>query len=180
MADIKHIRKRLGNYNALVERVDAHIRNVEIRYAGYIACKKGCDKCCKYLTLFPVEALAMACTFRQLSGERQRKITERVEQNKTGCPLLINSACELYPARPIICRTHGYPIYMEKNGRPRVDFCPDNFIGMTSIPKDALLSIDQLNMTLAVINRHFLESIETGSPLPDRISFYQAVLMLEE
>ena len=179
IVDGNSIHSALKNYNALLKRVDDHIRNLEKRYPDKIVCKKGCDSCCKFLTLFPVEALAISAAFIKLPEEMQGIVVKKLKQKEDACPILIDSACILYPARPVICRTHGYPIYMEKNGEPLVDFCPENFKGVTSFPKDALLSIEQLNTTLIAINHHFLESIGTKSPFPERIPISKAVFMLE-
>ncbi|MCD4676484.1 MAG: YkgJ family cysteine cluster protein [Desulfobacula sp.] len=170
----------LKNYSDFLKRVDDHIGHIEKKYSDKILCKKGCDACCKFLTLFGVEAFAISAAFMKLPEEMQDLVTKKIEKEKDACPLLIDRACVLYSERPVICRTHGYPIYMEKDGGIFVDFCPENFKGVSSFPKDALLSIEQLNTTLTAINRHFLESIETDTPLPDRIPISKALFLLNE
>lgn len=170
----------LTNYTALLERIDDHIRRVEKKYPDHIVCKKGCDACCKFLTLFPVEALSLSRAFINLPEKIQYQILHQLENMEGGCPLLIDSACALYSARPVICRTHGYPICIEKKGETCVDFCPKNFSGMTSFPQDTLLSIEHLNTTLIVINQHFLDSIDTDSPFPDRIPVSDAIFLLHK
>ena len=102
----------------------------------------------------------------------------KIEKEKQACPLLIDRECVLYPARPIICRTHGYPIYMEKEGKRLVDFCPENFKGISSFPKETMLDIESLNTMLSVINRQFIESIEMDPPLLDRIPISEALFIL--
>ncbi|MBU1341623.1 MAG: YkgJ family cysteine cluster protein [Proteobacteria bacterium] len=175
--DKNSIESVLENYTALVKRVDDHLLNIEKKYADKIVCKKGCDTCCRFLTLFPVEAVSISSAFGKLPEEIQTIIVNNLKNREDACPLLINRACALYSHRPIICRTHGYPIYMEKDGEPLVDFCPKNFNGITSFPKDALLSIEQLNTTLTTINRYFLDSIETDPPFPDRIPISGALFL---
>lgn len=86
----------------------------------------------------------------------------------------------LYEARPIICRTHGYPLYFEKDGKTLVDFCPKNFKGVSSFPKESLFDLEQLNTLLATINKQFIESIETDVPLADRIAMSDALGLLDE
>ncbi len=190
----------LENYIALIERVDGHILSIEQKYPNHIACKKGCDSCCRFLNLFPVEAFALANAFVQIPIEEQTKITKNIEKpiqksiakpidepinepiNKLDetCPLLINNSCALYKNRPVICRTHGYPIFMEKKEESYIDFCPKNFKGFTNFPKDTLISIEQLNTTLTAINQHFRKSIETDPPLPERIPISTALFLLSE
>ncbi|MCP3875541.1 MAG: YkgJ family cysteine cluster protein [Desulfobacteraceae bacterium] len=174
--DDEHIHLVLNNYYTLLDRVDVHIKNLEKRYTDKITCKKGCDACCKFLTVFPVEAFAISVAFIKLKKSIQKKIEKKIK-NQGVCPLLIDQACTLYSARPVICRTHGYPIYMKKEGETFIDFCPENFKGITSFPKDALLSIDQLNTTLIAINQHFIESFETDLDLPDRIPISEAIIL---
>lgn len=170
----------LQNYGTLLARVDAHIKQVETKYSNEIACKKGCDDCCRFLNLFPVEAFALSAAFCQMDNFSQNLIMKGLEKGTEGCPLLIGGQCMLYEARPIICRTHGYPLYFEKDGETLVDFCPKNFNGMTGFPKDSLFDLEQLNTLLATINKQFIESIETDVPLADRIPMSDALGLLGE
>lgn len=173
-----HIRHLLLNYHTLVKKVDHYTTHITRAYSDQIACKKGCGACCRLLTLFPVEALALSEAFTSLSKGIKTKVTRKIEKEKNTCPLLIDRECVLYPARPIICRTHGYPVYIKKEEEHFVDFCPENFKSVTSFPKEMLLDIEQLNIMLSVINQHFIESIETDSPFPDRIPVSKAVFLL--
>ena len=175
----------LENYTALLERIDSHTQRVADDFKGQLACRKGCDSCCRFLTLFPVEALALGRAFERLSPADRARIEENIgeqEQNdpaeERACPLLIDRACMLYGARPVICRTHGFPLYMEKDGEAMVDFCPKNFKETESLPKEALLSLEQLNTTLSAVNTHFISLLE-GS-LPERIPVSQAIYLCRD
>ncbi len=169
----------LKNYTALITRIDGHIHHLEEKYPDNIVCKKGCDACCRFLTLFPVEALAVSRAFIHLSQKSRDRIVKRLkDKQKDACPLLIDRSCAVYSARPIICRTHGYPICIEKNGETRIDFCPENFKGVLSFPRETLLSVEQLNTTLIAVNQHFLDAIETDAPFPERIPVSEAIFLL--
>ena len=168
----------LKNYQTFVKRVDSHINAVKNVFPDQIACKKGCDLCCRFLTLFPVEALTLAQVFARLPKRIQAMVTLKIKTEKDACPLLIDRECILYPFRPIICRTHGYPVYMEKDGERCVDFCPENFKSITSFPKETMLDIEHLNTLLAMINRQFTESIKTDPPFSDRIPISEALFIL--
>jgi len=170
----------LKNYFDLLNRVDAHIKEVEKNYPGKIACKKGCDSCCRPINLFPVEAVALSAAFGKLDKFSKELVMAGLEKKAKDCPLLINRQCLLYGARPIICRTHGYPLYFKKKIKSMVDFCPKNFKGVTSFPREALLDLEQLNILLTAINKQFLVSIETTKPIADRIPVSKALGLLDE
>ncbi len=185
MSQDKILDHLLKNYTDLINRVDAHIKQVADSYADQIVCHKGCDSCCRFLTLFPVEAFALSRAFVALSNTDQAKIVEAIESMEESgegelehCPLLIDKICLLYPARPVICRTHGFPLYMEKDGEGLVDFCPENFKEMTSLPKDALINLDQLNTLLTAVNKHFTASID--GEMPPRIPISQALFLCQD
>src|SRR5512146_319059 len=128
--------KALQNYRNLVEKIDGFCRTIEERYRDRIACRKGCDGCCRHISLFRVEAVNLAMALRQLPGGDVSRIREKARASSPDgpCPLLENGACLLYSARPIICRTHGLPILTREFGDPSVDFCPQNFIGVETLP----------------------------------------------
>ncbi|HEY5974196.1 MAG TPA: YkgJ family cysteine cluster protein [Geobacteraceae bacterium] len=147
----------LANYAALVTRVDQLCRTVTDRFAGAIACQAGCDRCCRHLTLFPVEAYALLVAARELSPPDQARLRQRLKGPAiTDCPLLFDRRCLLYVTRPIICRTHGLPLLINIDGGRRVDYCPDNFQGLASLPGDAVIDLDRLNEALAAINALFV------------------------
>lgn len=168
----------LKNYENLLLRVDTHVRTIAETYRDQISCKKGCDACCRFLNLFPVEAFSLSRAFLALPGHARDRATERVSAGKDHCPLLVDGACLLYAERPVICRTHGFPLYLEKQGQAMVDFCPENFKGMTELPKDAMLDLNQLNTLLTAVNQHFIAHIDTA--LPDRIPVSQALFLCRD
>lgn len=163
------------NYATLLSRVDAHIAQIMETQGSHIACKKGCDDCCRFLNLFPVEAFSLSRAFAALPEKKQNRILDKAKQGEDQCPLLIDHVCMLYPARPVICRTHGFPIYMKKEGEVMVDFCPENFKGMTSLPREAMLDLDQLNTLLSAVNQHFLDNLDAD--LPERIPVSRALTL---
>lgn len=101
----------------------------------YIACKKGCAKCCKNAE-FPYKKIEFDLLmegFKTLPNDKQQLIRERVkalkeEQAKTEgrlahtCPFLIDDVCSIYDFRGIICRSFGLMFYRE-NDTPGIPFC---------------------------------------------------------
>jgi hypothetical protein len=174
--------KILGNYLTLVERVDDLCLRATDEFRAHIACRAGCAGCCRHLSLFPVEAVALARALNDLPAEQAARIRGQAEQNllDAPCPLLVNDHCLLYTARPIICRTHGLPLLTTQvNGKQLIDFCPLNFQGLDSLPGSAIIDLDRLNTTLAAINALFVaEWYKNTSSQKERIPMVEALSMV--
>ena len=159
--------ERLRNYRQLVARVDELCARIEGDFREGIVCRLGCDGCCRHLSLFPVEAAALAAEIR----ERTREAAE-----DGPCPLLKDGACLLYGARPLICRTHGLPLLGRRDGERFIDYCPENFKGMESLPASAIIDLETLNATLAAVNRLFVkESGGDEARAEERITIARAL-----
>jgi len=147
----------LKNYHQLIQRVDGLCRQITGEFITDIACKEGCDACCRHITLFPVEAAVLALALNDLSPEQNCGIRERARNASpaTPCPLLNAGRCQLYQFRPLICRTHGMPLLIGTGSDRRVDFCPLNFAGVTTLPGSAIIDLDRLNELLVAVNALF-------------------------
>ncbi len=160
----------LANYIRLVERIDAWCASVTERFRDKIACRAGCDDCCRHLRIFPVEAVSLNRALHRLSTSEIRTLRAAARNADTEgpCPLLVRNRCRLYAARPIICRTHGMPIRIP--GDPtRVDWCPKNWTGLTELPADAVLDLATVNTILVAVNRLFVEVVRprlSGDRIP--------------
>ncbi len=147
----------LSNYRLLVSRVDELCGRINRRFADSIACRPGCSGCCRHLTLFPVEAALLVTALAALPAPSRRLLAQRGEMPLAGpCPLLQDDRCLAYADRPIICRTHGLPLLTDIDGERRIDYCPENFHGVGSIPGDGIMNLDLVNQTLVAINEVFL------------------------
>jgi uncharacterized protein len=165
----------LRNYRNLVAKVDEKCRRIVSAFPGEIACREGCADCCRHISVFPVEGVALAVAGR----ENAAFLRERTRAATPGglCPLLENERCLLYAARPLICRTHGLPIHAIREGRGIVDFCSRNFRRVSSLPGEAVISVDHLNAALSTINRLFVAEYYGGSSAPGRITVAEALLL---
>lgn len=169
----------LLNYRNLVAKVDEHCRRVNHEYGNSISCRKGCDGCCRHITIFPVEAFALAMALRNSPAAESARIRNMARAaTAESCPLLDNGICALYQARPIICRTHGFPMLSGPQGEEALDFCPNNFKGVASFSATAVLNLDLLNATLAAINKVFTASRDENKwPAKERLSIADSLLL---
>lgn len=171
----------LNNYRTLVDNVDALCGRISVAYASHMRCAPGCDGCCRHLTLFPVEAYALAEAVNGLDEPLRTELREKATNSPPDapCPLLHNGICLLYHARPLICRTHGLPVLLEAPEGTRVDHCPRNFQGVDSLPGTAVIQLERLNEALAAVNALFLREIPSrqGDGGGDRITIARAILL---
>lgn len=172
---------KLLHYIALIEKVDLFCTRVKTDCKGSLACRLGCDSCCSHLTLFPVEAVHLRLAMAACPEDLRKIIAENAEaqmNNPAGpCPLLQDGGCLLYEARPMICRTHGYPILVDDGEGKRVDHCPLNFRSGETILRRHILDLDTLNTTLTAINGLFIKEGPGCRELSGRILMAQALLM---
>jgi uncharacterized protein len=164
----------LDNYRALVAKVDAMCDRISS------ACRPGCSGCCRHLSLFPVEAHALALATAQLPAAVRRRLLARVRQpdRADGCPFLDQDRCLVYAARPIICRTHGLPILVLADDGKRIDFCPRNFQGVASLSGQDVINLELLNQSLAAINTLFIKEAAPDRRDGERITLAEILRQL--
>jgi Fe-S-cluster containining protein len=162
-----HTNDNLANYLAFLERVDDLCAKITAKFAGEIHCKAGCSGCCRHLNLFPVEAANLADAVGRLPRETREFLSGRADwSEESQCPLLKDDRCLVYSSRPVICRTHGLPLLLEVEGGKKIDFCEENFRGVTSLSGDMVIDLETLNRLLIAINGKF--EAEDEGPLHDK------------
>ncbi len=123
-----------------IERFAAVLRR---RFPTSITCRPGCTGCCQqHLTVLPIEAAALREYVARLDAPtraRLRRQAQAVREQETAqvpavpagpCPALVDGACAVYAARPVLCRTHGFPLLYLDEDDPTggiLDVCPLNF-----------------------------------------------------
>ncbi len=166
----------LRSYRQLVARVDRLLDDVRLRYPADIACHKGCGCGCRNLSIFPIEALSLFMAFQDLPAKIAAALRQRAEAHSIwDCPMLKDRACELYPFRPIICRTHGFPLQTIYNGRPSIGYCRHNFKNWPVIPRDAITDLDRINSSLRAINAAVVGQM--AMQMPTRLSIAAVVTL---
>ncbi|MDY0162375.1 YkgJ family cysteine cluster protein [Desulfobotulus sp.] len=167
------------NYRALVVRVEQRLEEIRRQAGPLMVCRKGCHGCCRHITVFSVEACILAEALAGLSEDRRRVIRSRARQADADgeCPLLWEGACALYAARPIICRTHGYPLVIEDEEGAFVDCCPLNFSDNMTAAVSMALALEPLNRTLVAVHALFLRESGMEGRLAARMSVAEALLL---
>ena len=145
-------------YRQLLQQVDKWTAEMVQRYKPHLACRKGCDLCCqRKFSISGVEAYNVAALFRQLPAAVQRAVRKR----KSSCTFLVDGACTVYEARPVICRTYGLPsLHRNEKTEAEISWCELNF---TDVPADfgfqadGIIDLDTLNAKVAGVNKLFLK-----------------------
>ena len=162
-------------YYRLRDEVQQQVVALSKQHGDWIHCQKGCSSCCLKLTVWPVEFYAILNEMKAVNWPKP------VEDNQRACGYLDeHGACQMYPFRPIICRTHGLPLayWQDDNDPPGygVSFCEKNFDAAHDIRFDSenTLNMDEVNEKLARINIVFLEEHKELNLKPtDRIELKQ-------
>lgn len=140
----KTLREIMAELDELRARADASFARVAGEFPQAMACKPGCDDCCRALfDLSPVESLSLALAFADLPRVSRREVLRRAEKAaavfdqamaaafsqqgearlkalsaaRVPCPLLDNGRCLLYLSRPLTCRLYGVPQNIEGQAR---------------------------------------------------------------
>lgn len=150
--------KSIQQYRQLRGDVDQTAAKLEKVHAEHMQCGKGCCGCCMNFSIWPVE-------FYSILGEMKAANRSRpVLSEDAECGFLDKEdGCQIYPFRPVICRTHGLPLaYWHDETDPPgwgIMFCEQNFTKADEIEfgPDTTLNMDEVNEQLAYLNITFLE-----------------------
>jgi hypothetical protein len=165
----------LNNYHRLIERVDRHCQGIQKQFGELMDCRKGCCACCRHISVFPVEAAAMMDYIAKLPKKILACPDQYDEIRLTECPLLSEGECLIYPARPLICRTHGFPLLTVESDMPVISCCPQNFQKISPIPSQAVIDLEPLNRMLVAINALFLKEWTQNSWPTARIQLVDVI-----
>ena len=149
-------------YSSLIANIESYEARLLDKYGGCISCSKGCSSCCILESVFPVEAYIISSSLIDNSSRELSLFTETPGK----CVFLKDSCCSIYSLRPVICRTHGYPVFIDG----KTDFCPENFQDLSSIGSEYVIDLENLNNTLASINIIFRGEVRDKFFLQERIS----------
>lgn len=144
-------------YNDFLRPLREEMAQLSTRYGGRLRCGPGCCDCCGELSVLPLEAARITTALAGLSHAQQSRIHARALSPARACPFLLDRLCAIYPARPLICRTHGLPVaYInEEEAAIEVSACPHNFPPEAELEQDGLLFLDRHIQALQDLNQYF-------------------------
>lgn len=144
----------IHQYRLLRNEIDKHARRLAAVHSAHIRCKAQCTDCCINLTVWPVEYFAILDDLKTAG-------VSPVFDAQASCGLLKDGLCQIYPFRPVICRTHGLPLVYLDDERDEpaygVMFCQKNFqaAGALAFGPDNTLNMDAVNDTLARLHTDY-------------------------
>lgn len=152
--------ENIEKYLQLRDNVDHLTDELWDKHHDRMACKKGCDMCCLNFEVFPVEFDAIK---QQVAEEYPEILDEKLpEEPGEKCAFLKNHQCAIYNARPIICRTHGFPLlYMNMDGDYwELSHCELNFTDVDEyyFDEENTYPQDTYNSRLFMINKEYVKS----------------------
>lgn len=159
----------LARLGELWRKVDEFDARVHAAHADEMACRPGCDGCCRTrLTVTPLEAEAIRALLAALAPELRAPLRARaVEARRAAsagskplpdvrCVALDDEGrCAIYAARPLVCRSHGLPIRTRgPKGLPVVSACSLNFVarGPAAIEQASVLDQETLSTVLFALD----------------------------
>jgi Fe-S-cluster containining protein len=143
-------------YRDMRQQTDPLTAGLEKIHIGRLVCRKGCCLCCTNLKVFPVEFFSIVEEMKKDGWNKPA-----FDAARTCGYLNEQGACEIYPYRPMICRTQGLPLafYDDDSQGYSVTFCPQNFTvdaDKLDFNADNTLNLDRLNDKLFEIHLQFL------------------------
>jgi hypothetical protein len=131
---------RLGELTA---KIDGFFARVESRHGGDMQCQTGCSDCCHTrLTITRVEADAIRALGASVTPNRDPAVCAALDAH---------GRCQIYAARPVVCRSHGVPIRMREGSLPVIRSCHRNFTRTQPDP-DCVLDQETLSALVLAVN----------------------------
>ena len=166
----------LHRYHQLLDEVAAAMAPLLARHRAAMQCGPGCTDCCQALSLLAIEARVITVAYQALPPETQAAVRSRARETGEQCPFLLDGLCAIYPARPLLCRTHGLAIgYVDEDREAiEVSACPRNFAADFPLAAGDLLLLDPFNARLAAVNQEFVTAM--GMPAATRVEMADIIL----
>ena len=150
-------------YQNLVDKIEQKCAALNDFYNEHIICHPGCSQCCQVeRTVLPLEAYFIEQHLKEFSPGRIRKMKLRHKKNPSVCPMLWGNMCAIYPVRPIICRTHGFPILYIEAEMAFVDYCRLNFTKLPESYKfqdEYVMDMREYNSELVRLNQLYVSDV---------------------
>jgi Fe-S-cluster containining protein len=159
LVSLNAMEKYIEEYLALRAEIDGHCSRLWQIHKNQMQCKSGCSMCCQSFRILPVEYYVIQNLL--ISAEIPSFVSRGKDKKK--CRFLINDACTIYENRPLMCRTHGFPLVRinEEADAYEVSFCELNFKGfnLNKFTEKNVFEEDKMNSQLFLLNKRFVDEI---------------------
>ena len=146
----------MSRHGELTAKVDAFFTRVHTRHGSDMQCATGCSDCCHArLTITGVEAKAIERELATWPAERRRALAAHAASAPADRCAALDAAgrCQIYGARPIVCRSHGTPIRMrDSRSLPVIQSCFRNFTHTEPDP-DCVIDQETLSALVLAVDR---------------------------
>jgi uncharacterized protein len=161
----------LDNYARLRAYCDSFFFAVADIYHGDMVCRKGCFACCELNSVCALEAHAMAV---YVAG--RPRVRTGIRKKNAVCAFCMDGACCAYPARPVICRTHGAVISVDK-GNTVARSCDLNFrrTDPAALPETHVLNAASVTGNLMRLNMAFCMAAGDTKRASERFAMEQVL-----
>jgi Fe-S-cluster containining protein len=170
----------LRDYRALLEKVSAKFNEIHDRHRAKMVCGRGCSACCApNLTVFAAERANIRSFLSKHPEVLAKAMASETEDFHGGqrCKFLDQAGeCTIYEVRPIVCRSHGAPIFSKAEGQAILDVCPENFADvhdLSTLSGQDFVNIDLLNQMLAIVNSRFVAARDPGGTAAGALARYE-------
>lgn len=156
----------MDRYRGLTAKIDGFFARVQARHPDDLQCGTGCADCCHTrLTVTGVEAAAIAEHVAALAEPMRAELAalaaRPVDQAAIRCGALgDDDRCRIYPARPVVCRSHGAPIRLGG----AVTACHRNFTARGPAAADPDCILDQTTLSTLVLAVDRAHAADHGGP----------------
>ncbi len=141
----------VSRYHELAAKVDEFFARVESRHGNDMQCATGCSDCCHVRLSVTQSEAAQIRELLAAMPAAQRAALGTGPSDRCAA-LSPEGRCQIYAARPFVCRTHGAPIRMTQQSLPVIQSCFRNFVTVTPDP-DCVLDQTTLSALTLTVDR---------------------------
>jgi hypothetical protein len=130
----------------LTAKIDGFFARVEARHGDDMQCQTGCSDCCHVrlsITRVEAEAIRVHVESRPVVPNPRPDVCAALDDR---------GRCQIYDARPVVCRSHGVPIRMREASLPVIRNCFRNFT-RTEPAADCVLDQETLSTLVLAVDR---------------------------
>lgn len=146
----------IQEYDNLINAIESKNNRLLKEHSAHINCKKTCSSCCLDFKIVPVEKFIIHNKF----SENNINTASFIKSGNT-CKYLSNGECSIYQYRPIMCRTHGFPLLYLNEDETAYEFstCDLNFLDydLDEVSEANSIMMDDHNYIINKLNIEFFE-----------------------